>query len=110
MPPKDIPFCHCITIPSTIMEKAEFHPDDSTSEKGDQAVRVVQWLLKAGRFPLWTHGDIIGDKDMQVQGYDIIVRMKARIQVKCDWRAGDKPGCTGNLFLQVRECNPFRQY
>jgi len=110
VPPKDIPLCRDISLPPRVMKDVDFRSTDTVSEKGRKAVRVVQWLLRTGQFPLWAEPGIIEDYEMQVSGFDILVRMSTRIQVKCDWFAGDGPGCTGNLYLQVRECNPFCQY
>jgi hypothetical protein len=108
--PSQIRQCRKVAIPDWVMDRACFSETDSTSEKGNKAVRVVQWLLKAGLFPLWSTPTFINDVDMQVDGMDIVVQMRARIQVKCDWRAGDGPGCTGNLYIQTRECNPFSRH
>lgn len=110
VPPKDISLCRTIEIPDHIMQKANFDEADTTTQKGDKAVRVVRWLLSTGRFPLWTDSRVIEDHDLQIDGMDIVVRMNTRIQVKCDWRAGNGQGCTGNLFLQVAECNPYGRH
>ena len=110
VPPRDIPHCRMIELPATVMQAARFNEGDNTTEKGRRAVSVVKWLLKAGMFPLWLSSEIIQDHEMQVDGTDILVRLDTRIQVKCDWRGGDRSGCTGNLFIQVAECNPFRMY
>ena len=84
-----------------------FSRDQSTTEKGRNAVLVVQRLLGAGRFPIWCGyvGESL-DVDIQISGTDLIVAGHWRIQVKCDYDAG--PGGTGNLFLQTAECNPLR--
>lgn len=111
VPPDDIKNMRRVPIPEHVLQQANFSPYDTTSEKGARAVRVVQYLLRNGLFPLWAHPTIIHDVDMQVEGLDIIVKMNTRIQVKCDYRAGDKEaGGTGNLYLQVAECNPFKMY
>ena len=86
----------------------------STTAKGEWAVAVVRHLLSKGWFPMWGTSEVIEQLDIQIKGVDLIVTSKARIQVKCDyeggapWRAG-RAGerVTGNLFLQVAECNPF---
>ena len=109
VPPAAIRQCRKIVIPPHIFAQADFCERDSATAKGQKAVRVVRWLLRSGLFPLWAEPTIVADVDMQVDGMDILVAMRARIQVKCDWRAGDGDGCTGNLFLQVQECNPYRQ-
>ena len=89
-----------------------FTEDLSTSEKGDRAVLIVQELLKAGRFPLWVEGEFIKDTQIQIKGTDVIVKGQWKIEVKCDFRASlepesPHPRCTGNLFLQIAECNPL---
>jgi len=89
----------------------------STSVKGEWAVQVVRKLLQYGYFPLWGNTEIIDDLDIQIKGIDVIVTTRARIQVKCDFDGGEprRPGpigqrITGNLFLQVAECNPFQAH
>lgn len=86
----------------------------STSAKGDWAVGVVRLLLSKGWFPMWGTSEVIDSLDIQIKGVDVIVTSRARIQVKCDYEGGSpvRQGnkgerVTGNLFLQVAECNPF---
>jgi len=111
VPPGDIPHCREVPIPPKVLTAARFLEGDTTSQKGDKAVSIVKWLLRAGQFPLWVESEIIKDHEMQVNGTDIIVRINTRIQVKCDYRAGKKEsGGTGNLFIQIAECNPYLQY
>lgn len=107
VPPDDITHLKRIQIPDIIMGVANFSEYDNTSLKGNKAVFVVKYLLRAGLFPLWTEPTLIDDVDMQVSGMDIIVKLNTRIQVKCDWKAGTEAGCTGNLYIQTAECNPF---
>ena len=107
VPPGEIKLCKRIAIPADVLAKAGFDEGDSTSVKGEKALRAVRWLLRAGLFPLWAEPVVIDDLDMQTEGMDIVVQMRARIQVKCDWRAGEGKGCTGNLYIQTQECNPY---
>lgn len=88
----------------------------STTDKGLWAVNVVAELLKWGWFPLWGNSSVVEETDVQIKGIDIVITSSARVQVKCDFDGGEpkKPRprgsrVTGNLFLQVAECNPFRQ-
>ena len=93
------------------MRKINFSPEDSTGAKGDKAVKIVSGLIRRGMFPFYLEGIEVGDYDLQIEGLDIIVSMNARIQVKCDYRGGPRwHGGTGNLFLQVAECNPLNEY
>jgi hypothetical protein len=78
----------------------------STSEKGALAVRCVIDIMKIGRFPLWFDAAEADQPEIQIQGVDILVFANKKIQVKCDYRAGD----TGNLFLQKSERNPFGRH
>lgn len=110
VPPSDIANIKIVDIPEKIMLLANFSQFDSTSAKGDKAVKIIKWLLKSGLFPLAAMPEVITDKDLQIEGTDILVKLESRIQVKCDYKAGDRSGCTGNLFLQVSECNPFRSH
>ena len=107
VPPAAIRQCRLVGVPDHIMAQAEFSETDTPTDKGAKAVRIVCWLLRSGLFPLWTEPGMVEDADLQINGVDITVHLKTRIQVKCDWRCGDGDGCTGNLFLQVAECNPF---
>ncbi len=88
----------------------EFSPAMTTSQKGDLAVACVVRLLEIGRFPLWIKTCESGDRRIQIAGTDILVTCDKRIQVKCDWRCGEKPKGTGNLFLQRAEQNPFKRH
>jgi hypothetical protein len=82
--------------------------DKTTTVKGELACELVQRLLRMGRFPLWVVAvESCEDKDMQVDGTDILVRGTWKIQTKCDWLAAPKEhGGTGNLFIQRSEINP----
>ena len=92
----------------------------TTTQKGQRAARLVKDMINRGVFPLSLlqielDGAEVKDKDIQIQGADIIITIAKQVvvQVKCDLRGGNGCGvnnCTGNLFLQVRECNPFKQY
>jgi hypothetical protein len=82
--------------------------DLDTSRKGRRAVYVVTSLLSQGRFPLWIACAESKDRAVQIAGTDIVVCCKQRIQVKCDYNAGDAPGCTGNIYLQTAERNPLK--
>lgn len=79
-------------------------PQMSTTEKGKLAVRCVVEVMKLGRFPFWLDASEDERQNVQIAGTDIVVFCKKKVQVKCDWRAGE----TGNLFLQKAERNPLR--
>jgi hypothetical protein len=86
-----------------------FVPTLPTNEKGAKAVDIVLGLIERGLFPFWIKSSETKDKDIQIKGTDIIVDNKTSIQVKCDYKAGPKDinGCSGNLYLQSHEINPF---
>lgn len=87
-----------------------FPPSDAgTSEKGAAAVNVVCELLRRGRFPLWIlSASESNDRSIQISGTDIVVVGKHKIQVKCDYLAAPKElGGSGNLYIQIKERNPF---
>lgn len=84
-----------------------FDMEMSTSEKGSLAVEVVCFLMGEGKFPFWLKAGETTNKDLQIRGTDIVVSCKKRVQVKCDWRGGDRPKGSGNLFLQKAERNPL---
>lgn len=108
VPPDAIKGCKRIPIPPGLMS---FNKTDSTSAKGDKAVRVVMQMIKDRLIPIALDVSDITDEMMQIEGTDIIVQATARVQVKCDWRAGHRElGGTGNLFIQIAECNPLRSH
>ena len=104
MPTKYIDGMRQIKIPQFIFGEANFLKSDSTSEKGRKAVFVVAEMLKRNLVPLSFKIDEITDRTMQIRGTDILVSLRHKIQVKCDWRAGE----TGNVYLQTAEINPLR--
>lgn len=109
VPSMEIARCVPISVTSMI-EAFDFSPEHDTSTKGAKAVALVAKLLKIGWFPLPVDPQIIEDAQMQISGTDINVDAKFRIQVKCDYTGGGvKPRCTGNLFLQTAEINPFKK-
>lgn len=110
VPPYDIPGARVIDVPDDIMVKVNFDPRDNTSTKGNKAVSAVRDLLLRGLFPLDSMSEIVEEKDMQINGWDITVKLNFHIQIKCDWKCGISDGCTGNLFIQIAERNPNRMY
>ena len=80
----------------------------TTGEKGRRAVELVANMLEAGKVPLEVKPQEVKDKALQIKGTDITVTSDTKIQVKCDYNSGHKG--TGNLFLQVEECNPLGEH
>lgn len=116
VPPEDIWGLLSINAKWAMEKAGHIDYGMSTSAKGAWAVNVVRNLLAYGYFPLWGNSEVIDDLDIQIKGVDIIVTARARIQVKCDFDGGsprrhgpEGNRVTGNLFLQVAECNPFRR-
>jgi hypothetical protein len=114
VPPEDIPNCVELKFRDLAWDALAFDRAESTTNKGDKAVRLVKSMLKHGLLPLPSGSRVVEEKDMQVEGTDILVHANqlrerdVRIQVKCDFYGGRRElGGTGNLFLQVRERNPF---
>lgn len=88
----------------------KFSQAQSTSEKGASAVWVASELLRSGRFPLWVAAAESERLDLQIRGTDILLWGRWKIQVKCDWKAGDRDeGGSGNLFFQIAERNPLKR-
>ena len=87
---------------------SKFSEKMNTSEKGKLAVECVVSAMKLGRFPFWIDAEESNRENVQIKGTDIVVFCRKRIQVKCDWRCGDKPLGTGNVFLQKSERNPLK--
>jgi len=86
-----------------------FNEKLSTSDKGSLAVGCVIAAMKEGRFPFWIDAAEDDRENVQRSGTDILVFCKKKVQVKCDYRGGDRPLGTGNLFLQKAERNPLRR-
>lgn len=117
VPPFDIQRCAAISINDGVWDALAFAETDSTSVKGRKAVRLVVGMLKHGLFPFPALAEEITDEDLQISGADILIKagVVAKegtiIQVKCDLKGGEAElGGTGNLFLQVSECNPFSNH
>lgn len=85
-----------------------FDRKQTTTKKGELAMRMVKKMILSGMIPLISSVMEITERDLQVSGADLLVRADFKIQVKCDFNGGDRTlGGTGNLFLQIMECNPF---
>lgn len=85
------------------------HGDMNLGQRGDMAVQCVRAFIVSNKFPLWVCGHINDDKELDIQGTDIVVSARRRIQVKYDWLAYSKDkGGSGNLFIQSHECNPLK--
>lgn len=116
IPPFAIKGCVAVEVWAEAWQRMNFQDADSLPVKGRKAVYMVSEMIRHGLFPLPC---LIGrlnanpEKRLQIAGDDIIVNLKdscVRIQVKCDYRGGDKTlGGTGNLYLQVAECNPLKR-
>ena len=110
IPPFDIPDLRVIEW-NDISWWKYFNENDDTDKKGRFAVYFVKKIMQAGRFPLWFDAKEITDIDIDIKGTDILVKGKWKIQVKCDFKAGPKEwGGTGNLFIQLKECNPLGKH
>ena len=86
-----------------------FSYEMKTSEKGRWAVDMVVSAMRSGKFPLWLNAEEDDRENIQIQGTDIVLFCRKKIQVKCDAKAGPPPG-TGNLFLQSHERNPLKAH
>jgi hypothetical protein len=76
---------------------------------GRNRYRACYEMLRAELIPIPIAINIDNDESMQIQGTDILINSYLRLQVKCDYDAGDrKYGGTGNIFLQTEECNPYK--
>jgi hypothetical protein len=102
-----------ILIPHDLFSRYTISKYDSTTTKGKKAISIVIEMLRRGLIALPLNVDIIEDKDIQIKGGDITIHSKLVLQVKCDFKGGDKKynkTVTGNLFLQIAECNPKGMY
>lgn len=100
-----------ILIPLDLVRKYRVESSMATGLMGKLATLITAEMIRSGLIPLPVQVDVTDDKSLQIDGTDIIVSSALHIQVKLDRRGGDRRyGGTGNLFLQISECNPFRQY
>jgi hypothetical protein len=114
VPPMDIPGCVALCVRDLAWEHMSFSDTDSLFSKGRKATVFVLQMIKRGLFPLPAFGEEISEQDLQVNGEDIVIHANTLchndiiVQVKCDFKGGEADlGGTGNLYLQIAECNPF---
>lgn len=115
VPPDNIACCIEIVLNNNTWEFFDFREEESVINKGEKAVRLVKGMIKKGLLPFPAIPKIIKNQSMQINGIDILIQStkqnNVHIQVKCDFKGGDKNrGGTGNLFLQIQEANPKKQY
>ncbi len=119
VPPMEINQCIAVSLRPVTWDALCFpggNDQASLRQKGRTATRLVMAMIKSGLFPIPAIGTEIDETNLQIEGTDIIIRAGAIwqrdivIQVKCDYPGGEKPGGTGNLYLQTEECNPFAIY
>jgi len=116
VPPKDIEKCVSIELRNGTWKYINFRDGDSTTGKGRKATVMVESMIRAGLLPVPLLPTNVESYTLQVEGQDIIIKNTSMpqhdiaIQVKCDYSGGEKElGGSGNLFLQVAECNPFKR-
>jgi len=114
VPPFEIKECVALSVRSEVWDYLRFSETDHLTVKGKKAERLVLQMIKRGLFPIPAMPTGITDKDIQIRGADIIIKSGSLtkddivIQVKCDYKGGEREaGGSGNLFLQVAECNPY---
>lgn len=112
--PEEIQGCSIVPIPDKLFTASRIcsYPEKGyQGQKGQAATFITAEMLKMGLIAINLQIIEVNDKTMQIRGEDIHIKTDVTIQVKCDYRAGaGHQRCTGNLFLQIKECNPFRIY
>lgn len=110
VPPDAIPGCRSIAIPADWL--AHFSEADSTSVKGDKAMRLVERLARDFGIPVRANLRIVTDTSTQISGIDAVIEQpRRRIQVKCDWHGGRREhGGTGHLYIQIAEANLYQRH
>jgi len=106
VPPNAIEGCVRVEIPKKWLANLNCGRELSTSAKGAKALALVQVMLKRAKLPVHLGSLEIGDQELQVQGTDLLISARLRLQIKCDYDGG-RDG-SGNLFLQTAERNPKR--
>ena len=105
IPIDEIGFCRQIKIPDLYWEKSNFKKGEKGN--GKKAEELVIELANAGILKYESKSTSVNNVGLQRKGYDIKVSSNWNIQVKLDFRGGRRElGGTGNLFIQVEECNP----
>ena len=69
VPVTTIPGVVEVSLPREWWEKAGIDESQSTSEKGDRAVRIVAGMIKTGRFPFMVSQEFITDRDIQISAF-----------------------------------------
>lgn len=100
-----------VIIPRDVLNANPIHKGMTTSEKGMRAAQVVHAMLLRNLIPLPVRVDPTDNKALQVSGTDFLINASLRLQAKCDFRAGSaNHGGSGNVFMQVAECNPYKRF
>lgn len=110
VPPAHIPGCRRVPIPADLEHNVACRRDESTSAKGRKAVQVVAEMMRMGLISLPMTLTEVNEKRLQLLGIDALTKVEKKLQVKCDFYGGMKPGGSGNLYLQFAERNPRGMY
>lgn len=95
-----------IDIPNDLLEYHSHVKNAPTSRKGRWAEWVVKEMMGRGLLT-FKNIEAVNDVEMQIRGIDIQAYTPT-YQVKYDGPGGHREfGGSGNLFLQIRECNPL---
>lgn len=106
-----IPGLQTVDIPADLAEANKIYETDDTSVKGLLAARIALSLIKRGKVSLRSNGFEVNTVAAQIDGTDIVIENRLKIQVKCDFKAGPRSvGGTGNVFLQTWEANPYKKH
>jgi len=108
VPIPDIPGIRRFEIPGEWLAKLPVSRDSDTSAKGKAAMQVVKAMLKKGKIAFALNSNEVMDRQLQIEGADIIIDCHIRIQVKCDWMGGLSG--SGELYIQTHECNPVGRH
>jgi len=110
VPYSKIENCVAVELLDRTWEEANILESLSEQEKGARAEALIVKILQLGFLPLPQTAIVVTDAETQIAGGDILASStEKKIQVKCDFKGGgqgDINRCTGNLFLQIAECNP----
>jgi len=110
VPPFDIDGVQEIELPEKAWPWISETEDCCTSEKGRRATILVKRALELGlvSLPFIVEGTSVA---ADIEGADLIITARYKIQVKCDWKGGRRDlGGSGNLYIQRSECNPHGRH
>ncbi len=101
-----------LAITASTSEKGRYAEDIWVQMSEEDGQEIYKKLIEKGIVSANISPRKVDDIKLQKSGIDTEIRIpEFTAQVKCDYRGGSKEhGGTGNLFIQIFECNPYEQH